>query len=75
MKEEIIKFLIFNSNIKDLMKIYDKDVNIISSLEKLTLKKSWCYQNGCTTCGALGLRANIVFFAIQKCKEDLELDF
>ena len=75
MIDKNINYLISNCSIKDLMKLPKEDKNIILSLERLTHEKIWCYQNGCTTCGALGLRANIVFFAIQKCKEYLDLDF
>ena len=75
MNSQNIDKILSNSNIKDLMKIPYNEEKFIISLERLTIEKRWCYQNGCTTCGALGLRANIVFFAIQKCKEYLDLDF
>ena len=66
MNVEQIEHLISNSNIRDLMKVPNKDENLIKSLVKLTQEKKWCYQYGCTTCGALGLGANITFFAMQK---------
>ena len=72
--QEIEKIL-SNSNIKDLVKIPDNEENFIVSLERLTREKRWCYQNGCTTCGALGLGANITFFAMQKCERPLDLNF
>ena len=75
MNKHQIKNLISNSEVKDLIEIPSKEENIIVSLERLTKEKKWCYQNGCTTCGALGLGANITFFAIQKCNQVLDLDF
>jgi len=75
MKQEQIKNLISNSNVKDLIEIPNQEENFIVSLERLTIHKRWCYQNGCTTCGALGLGANITFFAIQKCEIPLDLNF
>ena len=57
------------------MKVQNKDENLIKSLVKLTQEKKWCYQYGCTTCGALGLGANITFFAMQKSNKDFDCSF
>jgi len=75
MNVEQIEHLISNSNIRDLIKVPNKDKNLIKSLVKLTQEKKWCYQYGCTTCGALGLGANITFFAMQKSNKDFDFSF
>ena len=75
MNSQSIDEILSNSNIKDLMKIPDNEENFIVSLERLTIEKRWCYQNGCSTCGALVLGANITFFAMQKCERPLDLNF
>lgn len=75
MNSHSIEKILSNSNTKDLIKIPDGEENFIVSLERLTIKKRWCYQNGCTTCGALGLGSNIAFFAMQKCEKLLDLNF
>lgn len=75
MNSHSIDKILSNSNIKNLMKIPDNEENFIVSLERLTIEKRWCYQNGCSTCGALVLGANITFFAMQKSERPLDLNF
>lgn len=75
MNKEQIKNLMSKSKVRDLIEIPNQEDNFILSLERLTIEKRWCYQNGCSTCGALGLGANITFFAMQKCEKSLDLNF
>ena len=75
MMEKQILRLKYQLKVRDLQLIQNEKENIIKSLERSTLENNWCYKNGCTTCGAHSLRANITFFSIQKCTKDLDLNF
>ena len=56
----------------NLIKLFDNDANLIKFLENSAVYYKWCYQNGCTTCGARDLRANLIDCAIQKNEEKFQ---
>ena len=58
----------------NLIKLFEKDGNLIKFLENSAMYHKWCYQNCCTTCGARDLRANLIDSAIQKNKDKFDND-
>ena len=50
----------------NLIKLPDIEANLIKFLANSSIYHNWCFQYGCTTCGAKDLRANIIDSAIQK---------
>ncbi len=50
----------------NLIKLVDIEANLIKFLANSSIYHNWCFQYGCTTCGAKDLRANIIDSAIQK---------
>jgi hypothetical protein len=58
----------------NLVKIFDNNINLIKFLANSATYHKWCYQNGCTTCGARDLRANLIDCAIQKNEDKFHKD-
>ena len=58
----------------NFIKIFDNKANLVKFLANSATYHRWCYQNGCTTCGARDLRANLIDCAIQKNKDKLYKD-
>lgn len=56
------------------VKIFDRKTNLIKFLANSANYHRWCYQNGCTTCGARDLRANLIDCAIQKNEDKFHKD-
>ena len=50
----------------NLIKLLDIEANLIKFLANSSVYHNWCFQYGCTTCGAKDLRANLIDSAIQK---------
>ena len=58
----------------NFIKIFDNKANLVKLLANSATYHRWCYQNGCTTCGARDLRANLIDCAIQKNEEKFHKD-
>ena len=58
----------------NLINLFDNDVNLIKFLANSATYNNWCFQNGCTTCGARDLRANLIDTAIQKNEDKFDKD-
>ena len=57
-----------------LKTFFDNNINLIKFLANSVIYYRWSYQNGCSTCGARDLRANLIDCAIQKNKDKLYKD-